>query len=371
LSGTVSYASPEQCQSRAVDHRSDVYSLGVVLYEMLTGERPFTGRTPTEIALKQIQIEPRPLRQLNPEISSNLEKTVLRALAKSPDERQQSIMELAEELSRSTHQFFVPLNDETPVESYSDADGYGESEIEESSDVEADRLTLVRRRRRRVALAAAALVLAMIGTGAILGKNWLSSKVVAPMMAEYESLKGTPSASPDGKQEAVASDPDSLELAAQLSPDHAAAIAAHKQQMQNGSAQPKPVNTQTAASPGNAAGNYSAKNASASKTVLTPAPKQSSSQAQPKPTPAPVIAASRPPQSAQKQASRPEAVQPPVKNNGSGAAGRENSGPQANTNDDFNRTTAPPAASRDRIVANRNRNDDAEDDRRYSNSQRQ
>ena len=75
--------------------------MGVMLYEMLTGERPFTGRTPTEIAIKHLQAEPQPPRQINPAIPANLEKTILRALAKTPEDRQQSIQELADELQSS------------------------------------------------------------------------------------------------------------------------------------------------------------------------------------------------------------------------------------------------------------------------------
>src|SRR5215510_3828946 len=109
LAGTVSYASPEQCASHPVDHRSDIYSLGVVLYEMVTGQRPFNGRTPTEIALKQIQSEPKPPRAINRAIRDGLEKTILRALAKNPAERQQSVNELSEELRSSSNQIYIPL----------------------------------------------------------------------------------------------------------------------------------------------------------------------------------------------------------------------------------------------------------------------
>src|SRR5262249_50937421 len=115
LAGTVAYASPEQCASHQVDHRSDIYSLGVVIYEMVTGQRPFKGRTPTEIALKQIQSEPKPPRTINPTISASLEKTILRALAKSPEQRQQSVEELASELQSSSNQIVILLSTSAPV----------------------------------------------------------------------------------------------------------------------------------------------------------------------------------------------------------------------------------------------------------------
>src|SRR5581483_3417110 len=98
LSGTVSYASPEQCQNLPIDHRSDIYSLGVVLYEMLTGQRPFTGLTPTEIALRQVQAAPVRPSVIVPDLPSGVEIAILRALAKDPDSRQQSVEELAADL---------------------------------------------------------------------------------------------------------------------------------------------------------------------------------------------------------------------------------------------------------------------------------
>lgn len=109
LSGTVAYAAPEQCQNLILDRRADLYSLGVMLYEMLTGERPFTGRTPTEIALKQIQEPPQPPRQLLPELPLSLEATLLRLLAKNPAERHANIHELLSDLRATAERVVVPL----------------------------------------------------------------------------------------------------------------------------------------------------------------------------------------------------------------------------------------------------------------------
>lgn len=117
LSGTVAYASPEQCQNQPLDHRADLYSLGIVLYEMVTGERPFTGRTPTEIALKQIQTQPKPPRELMPELPLSLETTILRALAKDPEERHAHIGELAQELRAIAQRFVVALPEKAFVPS--------------------------------------------------------------------------------------------------------------------------------------------------------------------------------------------------------------------------------------------------------------
>jgi beta-lactam-binding protein with PASTA domain/predicted Ser/Thr protein kinase len=98
--GTAQYLSPEQARGAAVDQRSDLYSVGVVLYEMLTGKTPFTGETPVEIAMKHLSDPPRPPSLERPDISPDLDMVVLRALAKSPDDRFQTAEEMDTELER-------------------------------------------------------------------------------------------------------------------------------------------------------------------------------------------------------------------------------------------------------------------------------
>src|SRR6266568_1616527 len=98
--GTAQYLSPEQARGGEVDQRSDLYSLGVVLYELLTGKTPFEGDTPVEIAMKHLSTPPKPPSKLRPDIPPELDKVVLRALAKNPDERYQSADEMEADLER-------------------------------------------------------------------------------------------------------------------------------------------------------------------------------------------------------------------------------------------------------------------------------
>ena len=84
--GTATYFSPEQAQGKPVDPRSDLYSLGIVLYEMVSGRPPFQGDSPVAIAYKHVQESPPPLRSLNAEIPTTYEAITRKALAKNPVE---------------------------------------------------------------------------------------------------------------------------------------------------------------------------------------------------------------------------------------------------------------------------------------------
>ncbi len=111
--GSPTYMSPEQCTSSKVDHRSDVYSLGVVMYETLTGEVPFHSDELVRVMAMHLSDPPTPLNQVKPGLvfPEMLEEVVYRALAKNPDHRFQSMEELAEALEES-----VKKGKEQPVQ---------------------------------------------------------------------------------------------------------------------------------------------------------------------------------------------------------------------------------------------------------------
>ena len=99
--GTPSYMSPEQAQGGRVDRRSDIFSLGAIFYELLTGEKPFPGNTPTAIIYKIIHEDPIPPRAIEPTVDPRLESVVRKVLAKSPFERFQTCREFQEALRAS------------------------------------------------------------------------------------------------------------------------------------------------------------------------------------------------------------------------------------------------------------------------------
>src|SRR5215210_807082 len=98
--GTAQYLSPEQARGTQVDQTSDLYSLGIVLYEMLTGTVPFTGDSPVEIAMKHLSATPPSLSLKRPDVPRALDQVVLRALAKEPAARYQSAEEMDADLER-------------------------------------------------------------------------------------------------------------------------------------------------------------------------------------------------------------------------------------------------------------------------------
>ena len=116
--GTAAYLSPEQAQGNPVDARSDVYSLGCVLYEMLTGSTPFTGDTPLAVAYKHVREPAEAPSTVNPDVPEDLDAIAMKALAKNPDNRYMSSTEMREDLERFTSGQKVhatPLLGETAV----------------------------------------------------------------------------------------------------------------------------------------------------------------------------------------------------------------------------------------------------------------
>jgi beta-lactam-binding protein with PASTA domain len=100
IMGTAQYLSPEQARGAPVTAASDLYSVGLVLYEMLTGQVPFSGDSAIEIAMKHLNETPRPPSSLRPELTPELDHVVLRALAKNPEDRYQASEEFSADLDR-------------------------------------------------------------------------------------------------------------------------------------------------------------------------------------------------------------------------------------------------------------------------------
>jgi serine/threonine-protein kinase len=96
--GTLSYMSPEQTQGKTIDHRSDIFSLGVTLYEMITGESPFLADNEAAVVYQILNVDPRPIRQIRSSVPERLERVVSKAMAKHPNERYQNVGDLRDDL---------------------------------------------------------------------------------------------------------------------------------------------------------------------------------------------------------------------------------------------------------------------------------
>ena len=99
--GTAQYLSPEQARGETVDARSDIYSTGCLLYELLTGRPPFVGESPVSVAYQHVREEARPPSQLNPDVSSSVDNIVAKSLAKRTDDRYQSAADMRHDLERA------------------------------------------------------------------------------------------------------------------------------------------------------------------------------------------------------------------------------------------------------------------------------
>jgi serine/threonine protein kinase/tetratricopeptide (TPR) repeat protein len=113
--GTPEYMSPEQVEAKNIDHRSDIYSLGVIIYEMLTGRLPFEGETPLAVAMKHKGEIPKDPKEFNSQISDDLSSAILRCLEKDKENRFQNVREVRVELDKieqgiPTSDRVTPLN---------------------------------------------------------------------------------------------------------------------------------------------------------------------------------------------------------------------------------------------------------------------
>lgn len=187
--GTVGYMSPEQVEARAVDHRSDIFSLGCVLYETVGGARAFAGKSAVDVLHQIVHDSPPPLQDLNPAAPPDLIRVIDRCLAKDPDERFQSAREIAIELRAIVRQ-----------------------STQDSVAVKA--LPSKRRTRRWWPMAAVITIIALAATTAALilrprPEPALSSYRFTPLETtpEYE---GFPTWSPDGKTIAYVAEVDGV-----------------------------------------------------------------------------------------------------------------------------------------------------------------
>ena len=158
--GSVRYFSPEQASGDSANAQSDMYSLGMVLYEMLSGTLPFEGDTPIAWAMKHINAQPKELTQANSEIAQELSDIVMKTLQKDPDDRFQDINELKQALMMFKQGLPVQFN-----------------EREHKSEASQTNMPVkaLNKKKRNPILITVAVIAALIIVGGVYGYNWLSN----------------------------------------------------------------------------------------------------------------------------------------------------------------------------------------------------
>lgn len=192
IMGSAHYLSPEQASGKSVDGNTDIYSLGVVLYEMLTGKVPFEGDTPIAVALKHVREKVIPPTRYNPSIPPLLESVVLKALAKNPADRFESISEMMGDLRLSQgftmgktqrHEPYdfatqmIPAVDPDTLDDFSDIDDTTPKEVHKKS-----MLSKIASIPQKYIVLSAAVIFLIAFLGAFLsyGNFWSNTTVDVP-----------------------------------------------------------------------------------------------------------------------------------------------------------------------------------------------
>jgi len=113
IMGTPEYMAPEQVAGQKVDERADIYSLGIILYELFTGKVPFTGDSAIAVGFKQMKEDPPPPHEVNPQLSPSVERVIMRALQKDPAMRYLSVADLRADLEKAVMQPAVSVAEKT------------------------------------------------------------------------------------------------------------------------------------------------------------------------------------------------------------------------------------------------------------------
>ncbi len=103
IMGTPEYMAPEQVAGKKVDERADLYSLGIILYEIFTGSVPFTGDSAISIGFQQMKDQPRRPQEINPQVPPEVERVILKALEKDPAHRYRTVKEMRENLEMAAN----------------------------------------------------------------------------------------------------------------------------------------------------------------------------------------------------------------------------------------------------------------------------
>ena len=187
--GTIGYMSPEQVQGLDVDHRSDIFSLGVVLYEMFAGESPFKGIHETAIMYEIVNVDPEPLSSIKPGINSEIDSIIFECLEKDPAERYQSAAEIARNLRRIKRESGKTSVSRRSIDNISQ---------QSKSHVPKDDKLLKRNLKQKIILAASFLIVAILA--ALISWNLHPEPVKEVRKFQWSSEYSFFVLSPDGKK---------------------------------------------------------------------------------------------------------------------------------------------------------------------------